>query len=326
MARKLRLEFAGAVYHVISRGNYRSEVFGSDATKQAFLHCLGEACGKAGWVVHAWCVMSNHYHLCLETPQPNLVEGMRWLQSTFALRFNRWRNERGHLFQGRYKALPVAPDAVGTVCHYIHLNPVRAGLVGAEALAGWPWTSLAPLSAPRRRRPGWVSFAAALEGAGGLRDTPAGRRSYLAYLGWLQENEPAQKELAFERMSQDWAVGPREFKLELLGAYERLATGREGGEASLRELAQERWAQRLAIYLSVLKKTDAEVQTEPKGVAWKVAVAAAMKQTTTASNPWLAHHLHMGSPFRLSRLVSDCRRNPKAYEDYTQRIGKFRRS
>src|SRR5262245_47888671 len=110
MPRKLRLEYEGAVYHVISRGNYRSDVFARDSTKAAFLKCLDEACVKAKWVVHAWCVMSNHYHLCLETPQPNLVLGMRWLQATFALRFNRLRNERGHLFQGRYKALLVAPE------------------------------------------------------------------------------------------------------------------------------------------------------------------------------------------------------------------------
>jgi putative transposase len=75
MPRKLRLEFEGAVYHVISRGNYRSDVFAHDSTKAAFLKCLGEACEKSQWVVHAWCVMSNHYHLCLETPRPNLVQG-----------------------------------------------------------------------------------------------------------------------------------------------------------------------------------------------------------------------------------------------------------
>ncbi len=80
MARKLRLEYEGAVYHVISRGNYRADVFGRDSTKGAFLKCLGEAAEKPAWIVHAWCVMSNHYHLCFTTPRANLVEGMRWLQ------------------------------------------------------------------------------------------------------------------------------------------------------------------------------------------------------------------------------------------------------
>lgn len=138
ITRKLRLELEGATYDVIARGNYRADVFGTEATKQAFIKCLGEAAGKSGWVVHAWCVMSNHYQLCLTTPQPNLVEGMRWLQATFSTRFNRMRNERGHVFQGRYHAPLMAPEAVGAVCHYIHLNPVGARVVNLVALADWP--------------------------------------------------------------------------------------------------------------------------------------------------------------------------------------------
>lgn len=191
MARKLRLEFEGASYHVISRGNYRADVFGADSTKAAFLKCLDEAAGKSGWVVHAWCVMSNHYHLCLTTPQPNLVEGMRWLQATFANRFNRLRNERGHLFQGRYKAPIVAPEAVGAVCHYIHLNPVRAGVTAMPELGRWPWTSLpALLAVPKRQR--WFSPEAALAHAGGLRDTPADRKRYVDYLGASGELKPSR--------------------------------------------------------------------------------------------------------------------------------------
>src|SRR5882762_1505194 len=108
MARRLRIERAGAIYHVLNRGNYRSDVFASQGAKLAFLKCLAEACEKTGWIVHAWAVMRNHYHVALETPEPNLVEGMSWLQTAFCSRFNRYRKENGHVFQGRYKALPVA--------------------------------------------------------------------------------------------------------------------------------------------------------------------------------------------------------------------------
>ncbi len=111
MARKLRLEFPGACYHVINRGNYRANVFQSEKTKAAFVSCLFEACVKSHWLLHAFTVMRNHYHLALETPEGNLVAGMQWLQSTFANRFNRLRDERGHLFQGRYKALLVEEGA-----------------------------------------------------------------------------------------------------------------------------------------------------------------------------------------------------------------------
>ena len=100
MPRKLRIEYEGAVYHVISRGNYRADVFARDATRAAFLKCLDEACLKSGWRVHAWCVMSNHYHLCIETPSANLVAGMKWLQATFSLKFNRLRSERGRVSKG----------------------------------------------------------------------------------------------------------------------------------------------------------------------------------------------------------------------------------
>lgn len=88
MARKLRLKFPGACYHVINRGNYRSHIFRSDATKAAFERCLFEACTKSGWVLDAFVLMGNHYHLALETPQGNLVAGMQWLQATFGNRFN----------------------------------------------------------------------------------------------------------------------------------------------------------------------------------------------------------------------------------------------
>lgn len=182
MARKLRLEAEGGVYHVLNRGNYRAPIFREEKTKLAFLRCLHEACTKTGWRVHAWCVMSNHYHLALETPQPNLVEGMRWLQGSFGARFNGFRKEHGRLFQGRYKSLMVDPgEGRGPLCHYIHLNPVRARLCRAEQLSGWRWCSVHWLMNPRLRA-SWYDPTPALDHAGGLADTAAGRRKYVEYL------------------------------------------------------------------------------------------------------------------------------------------------
>jgi REP element-mobilizing transposase RayT len=130
MARKVRIEYAGACYHVINRGNYRSWIFDSEGARKSFLKCLREASEAMGWRLRAWVLMGNHYHLCIQTPEGNLVQGMRWLQSTFANRFNRFRKESGHVFQGRYKAILLDEDAAGAVCHYIHLNPVRVGFEG----------------------------------------------------------------------------------------------------------------------------------------------------------------------------------------------------
>ncbi|MEO6874715.1 MAG: transposase [Opitutaceae bacterium] len=206
-----RLESAGGVFHVINRGNYKAPVFASDGAKAAFLKCLGETCERAKWQVHAWCLMSNHYHLAIKTPLANLAEGMGWFQSTFASRFNRLRNERGHLFQGRYKSLVVDPNqGLGPVCHYIHLNPVEAGLCKVEALPEDRWTSLSWLFRPRAR-PHWYEPWPALAHAGDLPDNSAGWRNYLAYLAWLAADEPARKEQQFEAMCRGWIIGGLEF-------------------------------------------------------------------------------------------------------------------
>ena len=108
MPRKQRIEYPGAIYHVISRGNYLKELFLRQNTWEAFERCLFEAVDRCGWKLHAHVVMSNHFHLVVETPEPNLVVGMKWLQSTFATRFNRLRKERGHVFQGRSKRFLLA--------------------------------------------------------------------------------------------------------------------------------------------------------------------------------------------------------------------------
>ncbi len=321
MARKLRLEYEGASYHVISRGNYRSDVFGAEATKAAFMQCLGEASEKSGWVVHAWCVMSNHYHVCFTTPRPNLVEGMQWLQATFSNRFNRLRNERGHLFQGRYKAPLIAPEAVGAVCHYIHLNAVRAGVVALSGLPRWAWSSL-PSLLNVRQRPRWFSPEAALAHAGGLQDVPADRKRYVNYLGWLQEDEAGKKALEFDRLSKDWAVGEKDFKKELLKVHRHLEEANGRKDAGPRELSRELWRERLDVLLAALKKDARAIAADAKGQAWKVALAANMKATTTASNPWLAQALRMGSPFRLSRLVSACRADPRAFQVHLDKMAK----
>ncbi|MBI4660250.1 MAG: transposase, partial [Verrucomicrobia bacterium] len=105
MPRPLRVEFAGAIYHLMNRGDRREPIFLDDDDRQTFLNTLGEACEKTGWQVHAYCLMSNHFHLVAETPQPNLVAGMKWLLGTYSGRFNRRHQYFGHLFSGRYKSV-----------------------------------------------------------------------------------------------------------------------------------------------------------------------------------------------------------------------------
>ncbi len=112
MARKLRVQCPGAIYHVMNHGDRREPIFQDAADHKVFLETFGEACQKTGWQLHAWCLMSNHFHLVIETPRGNLVAGMKWLLGTCTGRFNRRHRCFGHLFSGRYKALIV--DGSGT--------------------------------------------------------------------------------------------------------------------------------------------------------------------------------------------------------------------
>src|SRR5687767_6260632 len=118
----------------MSRGDRREDIFYDDVDRQDFLKTLAEACHKTGFQVHAYCLMPNHFHLVVETPNANLVAGMRWLLSSYTLRLNHRRKLFGHVFSGRYKALIVEPanSYLKTVCDYVHLNPVRARMLGGE--------------------------------------------------------------------------------------------------------------------------------------------------------------------------------------------------
>lgn len=140
MARPLRIEFSGAFYHVTSRGNEQKEVFKSQKDREKFLDYLATASTRYGAVIHAFCLMSNHYHLFLETPDGNLSQIMRHINGAYTTYFNVRRKRAGHLFQGRYKAVLVEAEAYATeLTRYIHLNPVRAGISARPE--AYPWSS-----------------------------------------------------------------------------------------------------------------------------------------------------------------------------------------
>src|SRR5437899_12858658 len=160
MPRQLRIEYPGAIYHVMNRGDRREAIFLEDADRARFLETLAECCGKTGWQIHAWCLMPNHFHLVLETPLPNLVAGMKWFLGTYTARFNRKHKLFGHLFSGRYKSLIVDGSGNGylrTVCDYVHLNPVRARLLTQEqSLQSFRWSSYGEYLKPPGQRAPWL--------------------------------------------------------------------------------------------------------------------------------------------------------------------------
>ena len=154
MARPLRIEFAGALYHVTSRGDGREDIYLDDADRQLFMAVLGEVCRLFNWSVHAWCLMTNHYHLLVETPDSNLSRGMRYLNGVYTQRFNRKHSRVGHVFQGRFKAILVEKEAyLLELVRYIVLNPVRAGIV--RSAEEWSWSSYS-ISVGLAACPSWL--------------------------------------------------------------------------------------------------------------------------------------------------------------------------
>jgi REP element-mobilizing transposase RayT len=140
MARPLRLEFAGALYHVTSRGNARQRIYLDNEDRRIYLDLLGKEIEQQSWCCYAYCLMDNHYHLLIETREPNLVAGMRRLNGVYTQSFNRRHRRVGHLFQGRYKSIVVDKDVyLRELCRYIVLNPVRAKSV--KTPQRWPWSS-----------------------------------------------------------------------------------------------------------------------------------------------------------------------------------------
>ena len=160
MARPLRLEFSGALYHVTARGDRREPIYDDDEDRAAFLDIFGTVIEDFNWVGHAYCLMGNHYHLLVETPDANLAKGMRQLNGSYTQWSNRRHRRIGHLLQGRYKAILVDKDSyLLELCRYIVLNPVRAGMV--KSPSRWQWSSYRA-TLGTEDAPAWLSVDALL--------------------------------------------------------------------------------------------------------------------------------------------------------------------
>ncbi len=306
----------------MARGNRREAIFLDDDDRRFFLGTLAEACEMTGWRVFAWVLMSNHYHLCIQTPEPNLIAGMKWLQNTVTRRFNVRHRAWGRVFGDRYKAIPVEGGGyyARTLVDYIHLNPVRAGIIRPEegqSVMDFPWSSVAGgYALPPGKRAKWLAAEAGLA-EHGLPDTAEGRQKYVELLDKRSVLEGAKRsgipessaevDMRRSNLRRGWYWGSEKFAERLLKmvdamsckgksrGYKRATEKRAHGENQA-----EQW---LAQGLEAAGLETGELERLPGSDARKAALAELLWSRTTVSQEWLAERLYLKSASNACQVI-----------------------
>ena len=301
MARPTRRENPDAIYHVYSRGNYRAPIFADDGAAQSFLRALEATIRRAGWEVFAYAIIPNHFHLMLRAPRANLSRGMHLLLSAFALRFNGFNEEHGHVFQGRYhaKRVPRGMDS-SRVIDYIHLNHVRKGLLTVEDCTLSSLSSLSRLVHPERRE--LMHIGEALEKISGYPDRADGWNRYLTHLRAVLLEDASGAKYEAEWIAAEKARGLP--LLELVRNEERPPSAPEGDYSHLDANHSEAIFQKL---LAREGKVEADLTLAHGLVPWKLRIGREITLDTTASFVWLAQRLKLGSPAYFARVLSETR-------------------
>lgn len=323
MPRQVRIEFEGAFYHVMCRGDRREAIFQDDQDRERFLATLGETERRTGWRVHGYVLMSNHYHLLVETPAPNLVRGMTWFQTTYTVRYNARHRVSGHLFAGRYKALLVDPESAGylvTLLNYIHLNPVRAGLVevGAGAsVVDYSWSSLPGYYWPGRR-PGWLVVEHALA-ALQWKDTARDRQAFVDYVQRLALEEKAPRDRQETEVTswaglrssleRGWYYGTEAFKEQVLEKAREAIGQRSKAKQNYHGAEVHDHGEREARRIIAQRLLEAglrslDLGTLAKGDPRKVRIAKEIRSKTSVPLSFVARELKMGTPMNVSKLAN----------------------
>lgn len=297
------MQYPGAVYHVMNRGDRREPIFRTDQDRVLFVETLREACEKTGWQVHAFCLMPNHFHLVLETPNANLVAGMKWFLGTYTGRFNRRHKLFGHLFSGRYKSLIVEGSGSGylkTVCDYVHLNPVRARMLEPRRkLSAYRWSSYPAYLLPARKRPAWLRVDRLLGEHGLPGDSKGARREF----AWRMEGRRrAELEPEWKPVRRGWCLGGKGFRESLLEDMRQGMGPNHGGEE--RRETEEAWADQLmAEEMKRRRWSAADLAQRRKGDAQKLRIARRLRRETTMTLGWIAGRLNMGAAGSLANML-----------------------
>jgi putative transposase len=318
MPRRARIEYEGAFYHLLCRGDRRDAIFLDNEDRQGFLTTLGEACERSGFVVHSYVLMDNHYHLLLETPAGNLVAGMKWFQGTYTARFNARHRLRGHLFAGRYKAVLVEGEepAYGrVVSDYIHLNPARAGIVNAKnpQLRTYKWSSF-PIFCGEGKPPKWLRAADVFSWQRLDWRRAADRRAYGKYLqrraeeSWKEQSRRKAREAGelLKELRSGWILGGEAFRdrmLNLAAGVVREKRRESFGGEELRAYDVSAAKKLLERGLGALGETLVSVRPMRRNDPRKQGLAWLIKSNTMAGDEWITRKLDMGHRSNVSRAV-----------------------
>jgi REP element-mobilizing transposase RayT len=309
----------------MARGNRREPIFFDDDDRRFFLKAISEVCAMTGWRVHAWVLMNNHYHLFIETPEANLVAGMKWLQNTVTRRHNVRHMAWGRLFGDRYKAVLVDGEDTWhyqTLVDYIHLNPVRARLVkpnAGQSVADYPWSSLAGgWALSPGKRPKWLAAQHGLERFS-LPDTIAGRRHLIERLDRRAAEEQFKKcgvpmpaigaDLRCSHLRHGWYWGDAEFAKKLRKLVEKAINEKHRSSRAYRKTPQqtthgeERARRWLNQGMAAAGLSTEDLSSMKGSDPWKLAMAELLWKRTTVSQEWIATNLAMRSAANVSQQL-----------------------
>jgi REP element-mobilizing transposase RayT len=267
-------------------------------------------CARNQTIVHAWCLMSNHYHLLLETPQGNLVDAMKWFQGTFTQRYNARHKLWGHLFQGRYKAKLIDDEDTSyfrKVSEYIHLNPADAGLVKPGNLAEYPWSSYPLYLRPLTNRPDWLKLTDVLHSCGIPNDSSKSRQAYQAYMNLRHQSVVANSPNADERadwknMERGWLHGSRDFRDKMIKCLEEQGGVPEEREQK-RELGEAAAQKTLEKCLARFGINRKDLLDLPKSDQRKQMIAGLLRYHYPVQAQWVSDQLSMGHFTTISRAM-----------------------
>lgn len=328
MARAVRIEYPGAIYHVMARGNRREKIIRDDVDRSRYEELWEEGVTRTGWRVYAWVLMDNHYHALLETPEANLVEGMKWVQNTWTRRFNGRHKLWGHLFGGRYKSILCDQgEYLRALIHYIHLNPIRARLIKQEEhLERYRWSSLLDYVHPPRQRRSWIAVESGLQ-AFELPDTAQGRKHYLRTLNhqidWRNPKRSGvvhiEEQTLNSTLQRGWYFGSQAFRETALKQLEqrtkktsprRLDTSGYSGDQQ-KDHSEQKAILIIREGLRYFGLGKEELKSLKKSDYRKVVIASLIRDQTVMRLAWISSQLSMGVVPRVSQCINETNQSGK---------------